>query len=86
MYQWALKGYEKAVGTANTTIYLPALNTIQNLSSLFERQADMRKARAMYSEAPGGYENAVGANDSRSQSLRDRLCALDAMAEERVWQ
>jgi len=81
MYQRTLKGYENALRTANTTTYLPALNTIQNLSSLFEGQSNIKKARIMYLETPGGYKKAVGANDSRYQSLRDRLRALDAITE-----
>ena len=51
MYQRALQGYEKAVGVDNVTTYPPALNTIENLGSLFERQGDIAKARTMYSKA-----------------------------------
>jgi hypothetical protein len=35
MYQQALRGYEKALGADNIITYIPALNTIWNLGSLF---------------------------------------------------
>ena len=44
----------------NITTYIPALNTIGNLGSLFERQADVGKARIMYSKALGRYEEGYG--------------------------
>jgi tetratricopeptide (TPR) repeat protein len=36
MYHRALQGYETAIGADSITTYIPALNTIQNLGSLFE--------------------------------------------------
>jgi hypothetical protein len=73
-----------ALGADNATTYILALNTIWALGSLFERQADLAKARVMYSKALVGYENIVGPNHPRSQSLRDRLCALDPVTENRA--
>jgi hypothetical protein len=81
MYQRALQGYEKARGTDNTSTYIPALNTIWALGSLFERQTDLAKARIMYSKALVGYEKVVGPDHPRSQSLRDNLQALDTVTE-----
>ena len=60
MYQRALQGYENAVGVDNATTYPPALNTISNLGPLFERQADIAKARTMYSKALSGYKKVFG--------------------------
>jgi hypothetical protein len=71
MYQRALQGREKALGADNVTTYIPALNTIWGLGSLFERQADLAKAKIMYSKALAGYEKVVGPDDPRSQSLQD---------------
>jgi len=51
MYHRALQGYEKALGADSATTYIPALNAIWGLSSLFERQADLAKARIMHSKA-----------------------------------
>ena len=77
MYQRALQGYEKALGADNITTYIPALNTIWNLGSLFKLQADFAKARIMYSKALAGYEKVVGPNHPKCQSLRESLQALD---------
>jgi len=46
-----MQGYEKSLGTENTTIYIPELNPVSNLGSLFECQADLAKAETMYSKA-----------------------------------
>jgi tetratricopeptide (TPR) repeat protein len=83
MYQRALQGYEKALSTDNIVTYVPALNTIWGFGSLFERQADIAKARNMYSKASLGYEKAFGPEHPRSQSLRHKLSALDAVVENR---
>jgi hypothetical protein len=37
MHQRALKGYQNALGTDNITTYIPALNAMWGLGSLFER-------------------------------------------------
>jgi Tetratricopeptide repeat len=84
MHQRALQGYEKALGANNVTTYIPALNTICGLGSLFERQADLPKARIMYLKALGGYEKVVGPEHPNSQSLRDKLCALDTVTENKA--
>ena len=67
MYQRALQGYEKALGTDNTSTYIPALNATWGLGALFEREVDLAKARIMYSKALVGYEKV--ANFPISQSL-----------------
>jgi hypothetical protein len=79
MYQRALQGYEKAVGVDNAMTYPPVLNTIENLGSLFERQGDIAKAWTMYSKAFIGNKIVFGPDHPRSQSLRDKIVALDAM-------
>jgi tetratricopeptide (TPR) repeat protein len=84
MYQRALQGYEKAVGVDNVTTYPLTLNTIENLGSLFERQGDITKARTMYSKAFIGNEIVFGPNHPRSQSLRDRVDALDVVIKKKA--
>ena len=84
MYQRALQGYEKALSADNVTTYIPALNTIWGLGSLFERQADLAKARIMYSKALVGYEKVGGPDHPRSRSLRDNLRALDTVTENKA--
>src|SRR5271170_1847115 len=78
MYQRVLQGYQKALSVDNVTTYIPALNTIWAFGSLFERQADLAKARIMYSKALVGYDKVVGPDHPRSQSLQDNIRALDA--------
>jgi tetratricopeptide (TPR) repeat protein len=53
MYERALRGYEAALGADNIMTYIPALNTLWGLGSLFKRQDDYAKARIMYSKAHG---------------------------------
>jgi tetratricopeptide (TPR) repeat protein len=65
MYERALRGYEKALGVHNTTTYIPALNTLWGLSSLFKLQADFTNARIMYSKALVEYEKVVGPDHSK---------------------
>ena len=79
MYQRALQGYKKALGAENIMTYIPALNTMHNLGSLFERQADVAKAKIMYSKALAGYEKVVGPDHPDSYRLREILQALDTV-------
>jgi hypothetical protein len=78
MYERALRGYEVALGAENITTYIPALNTIWNLGSLFQEGTDLAKARIMYSKALAGYEKVVGPNHPKSHSLRESIRALDS--------
>ncbi len=84
MYQRALQGYEKAIGPDNITTYIPALNTILNLGILFERQADLAKARTMFLKVLRGYEKVFGLNHAKSKTLRGKLYALDAVLENKA--
>jgi hypothetical protein len=65
----------------NIMTYTLVLNTMLNLGSLFECQADIAKARIMYSKASLGYEKVFGPEHPRSQSFCHRLSALDAVVE-----
>ena len=84
MYTRALQGYEKALGTDNIITYVPALNTIWSFGSLFECQANIAKARTMYSKALLGYKQVYGPEHAKSETLRDKLYALDVVAENKV--
>jgi Tfp pilus assembly protein PilF len=77
MYQRALQGFEKAIGPDNIITYVPALDTSLNLGVLFERQADLAKARTMFSKALRGYKLVFGPEHAKSKTLRDKLYALD---------
>ena len=77
MFQRALRGYETAIGTDNITTFIPALNTLWGLGSLFEHQADYAKAIIIYSKAFAEYEKVVGPDHPRCQSLHQILQDLD---------
>jgi hypothetical protein len=84
MFERALRGYETAISADNITTFIPVLNTLRDLGSLFERQADYTKARIMYSKALIGYEKVVRPNHPTCQSLREILQALNTAAEKRL--
>jgi tetratricopeptide (TPR) repeat protein len=84
MYQRALQGYEKAIGPDLISTYVPALNTTFNLGLLVERQADIATARTMFSKALRGYEQVFGPDYAKSETVRNKLCALDAMLENKA--
>ena len=56
MYQRALQGYEKALGTEHTS----TLNTVNNLGNLYADQGKLDEAEKMYQRALQGYEKALG--------------------------
>ena len=66
MYQRALQGYENTI-SIDTNV--PALNTISTLGLLFEHQANIAKARTIYSKAFIGNKILVSSllNASESQ-------------------
>jgi Flp pilus assembly protein TadD len=79
MYQRALQGKEKAWGPEHTS----TLDTVNNLGLLYADQGKLADARVMYSKALAGYEKVVGPNHSKSQSVRERLRALDTLRGEK---
>jgi hypothetical protein len=81
MYERALRGYEAALGADNIMTYIPALNTLLGLGSLFKRQADYTKARIIYSKALVGYKKAVGPDHLSCQRLQEILQALNTIGE-----
>jgi len=84
MYQRALQGYKKILDSDKIIIYIPALNTIWNLGSFFESQADITKARTMYSKALIRYEKVFGPDHLESRTMQDKLSALDVVIESRT--
>jgi tetratricopeptide (TPR) repeat protein len=79
MYQRALEGYEKAIGPSFISTYILALNTTFNLGLLYEHQADIATARTMFSRALRGYEQVFGLDHAKSETTRNKLCALDVI-------
>jgi hypothetical protein len=73
-----LKGHDPS-----SSALLLAAFLILNLGLLFEHQADLAKARTMFSKALLGYEQVFGPDHAKSETLRDQLYALDARVKER---
>jgi len=48
MYQRALQGYEKALGSVLIITYVPALNTAQNLAMLLSQIVEWVKLKELY--------------------------------------
>jgi hypothetical protein len=59
---------------------------ILNIGLLFKRQADLVKARTIFSKALRGYKQVFGPKHTKSATLRDKLCALDAVVENKAQQ
>jgi len=81
MYLRALEGYEKAVGPRDTLTFIPVLNTIWGLASLFDRQDKVAEAGAMHSKALSGYHKVFGNDHPRCQTLREKLNKASLAAE-----
>jgi tetratricopeptide (TPR) repeat protein len=56
MYQRALMGKEKALGSEHTS----TLNTVGNLGRLYWHQGKLTEAEAMFQQALVGYEKSLG--------------------------
>ncbi|KAH8585309.1 hypothetical protein B0O99DRAFT_647280, partial [Bisporella sp. PMI_857] len=84
MYERALAGYEKALADENIQTYIPALNTMRALGSLLKSQADIPKARIMYSKALAGFEKVVGLDHPSSRSVENRLRTLNKRMDNKV--
>jgi hypothetical protein len=61
------------------TTYPPALNTVENLGSLFESHGNIANSRTMYSKPFTGNTIVFGPGHSRSRSLPDKVRALDVV-------
>jgi len=84
MYQRALQGYEKAISPDLISTYVPALTITFNLGLLFEREDDITTARTMFSEALRGYKQVFGPDHAKSETVRNKLCALNAMLKNKA--
>ena len=72
MYQRALVGCEKALGTDHTS----TLRTVNNLGNLYSNQGKLKEAEEMYQRALVGYEKALGPDHGRTQQVMQSLNAL----------
>jgi hypothetical protein len=67
MYQRALQGYEKALGTELVKTYIPALNTTENLATLYKHLGRVSEAEKAYSHVLRGLEKVFGRSSRQYQ-------------------
>ncbi|KAK1656358.1 hypothetical protein BDP81DRAFT_364381 [Colletotrichum phormii] len=82
MYQRALQGYEKALGADAIKTYIPALNALQNLGSLFEMLGENSKAISYYSKAQNGFLSVRGSQNERCTYLSEKIGSLQLVIQE----
>ncbi|KAI1772656.1 hypothetical protein F4818DRAFT_453453 [Hypoxylon cercidicola] len=76
LYNRALQGYEKAVGVEKAKVYPDAINTLENLGTLFHKLNDKEKSRMYYIRARDGYQAVYGSSSNhyvRVVSMIQRL-------------
>lgn len=76
MYQRAIQGYEKALGHNLVKTYIPALNTTENLATLYKQMGRASKAEEMYTRALHGLEVVFGHSSKRCQEVISALADL----------
>ncbi|KAJ5904683.1 uncharacterized protein N7473_001599 [Penicillium subrubescens] len=72
MYQQALAGKEKALGSD----HMSTLNTVNNLGSLYSDQGKLEEAEEMYQRALAGYEKVLGPDNSSTLDIVDNIGSL----------
>jgi hypothetical protein len=77
MYTRALQGYEEALDIETVKTYIPALNTVWNLGSLFQTRKELPNAEQMYRKALAGFQVVLGASCTQSQELERALESVD---------
>jgi hypothetical protein len=76
MYLRALAGYEKALGKETVKKCIPALNTAQNLATLFQQTGRAKEAEEFYGQALFGVEAVFGRFSDRYKGI---IKALDIL-------
>jgi tetratricopeptide (TPR) repeat protein len=72
MYQRALQGYEKALGSDAVQTYPSALNTMENLGDLCKDFENVNKARLYYERAQWGISLVFGTSSKRYLDLSNK--------------
>jgi hypothetical protein len=75
MYERALRRYEEVISQKHTYPLSGAQYHV-GLASLFECKHWVEDAEAWYSKVLSDYENVVGSDNAKCQTLRDRLASL----------
>jgi hypothetical protein len=69
MYERALRGFEKVLGSVPATTYVPALNTVENLAMLFSQTGRLDKAKELYLRAQRGLGTVFGHSSRRCKNI-----------------
>lgn len=69
LYQRALAGYEKALGSDCTS----TVRSVNNLEILYSNQGKLKEGEGMCQRALVGTEKALGPDHSRTRRLAERL-------------
>ncbi|OHE90417.1 hypothetical protein CORC01_14294 [Colletotrichum orchidophilum] len=72
----ALQGYEKILGPDAIKTYIPALNTLQDLGSMFEELGENSKAISYHQQAQNGLLSVLGSQNERFTNLSDKIASL----------
>ena len=76
MYQRALQGYEKALGSVLIITYVPALNTLENLAVLLSQTGRVDEAKELYLRAQHGVGTVFGHSSGRCKNIAIKLAGL----------
>ncbi|KAK1636654.1 hypothetical protein BDP81DRAFT_449649 [Colletotrichum phormii] len=82
IYERALQGYEKALGADAIKTYIPALNALQNLGSLFEMLGENSKAMSYYLKAQNGFLSVLGSQNERYTHLSEKIRLSQLVVQE----
>ena len=82
MYTRALQGYEEALGLKLVSSYIPALNTMFNLGSLYSETSEKDMAKTVYTRALSGFATVQGPLSDTCRELERRLEVLDLVPAE----
>jgi tetratricopeptide (TPR) repeat protein len=77
IYTRTLQGYEETLGLKLVSSYIPALNTMVNLSSLYFKISEKGMAKTVYIKALSGFATVQGPLSDIYRELERRLEVLD---------
>ncbi|KAL4744554.1 hypothetical protein BDW72DRAFT_208926 [Aspergillus terricola var. indicus] len=78
VYQRALAGYQKALGSDHTS----TLNTVGNLGNLYKNQGKLEEAEEMYQLALAGYQKVLGPDHLKTRLVASSLLSLPSLRAE----
>ena len=76
MGERALQGYEKAIGPERANTDIPALNTNENVATLYAQLDKLPQATALYLRCQAGLKSVFGIQHIRNQEVTQTLASL----------